>query len=276
MRATVSAARRALSINQATVPRWSALEVLEGCAAAGYRGVGLWRDRVCEEGVVNVAKRAARLGIEVTSLCRGGWFLVPEPTTPSARKLDNRQAVDEAAELGAHTLVIVSGPGPDRDLEGARRAVGEAVQDLARYASVSGVTLAIEPMHPLYCGDRSVVVTLAQALQIARLARPTGVGVVLDSYHIWWDPELEGRISDAAGSIFAVQLADWLAPPPDPLNGRGMLGDGTIDLRRFCQLCRGAGYEGLFEVEIFNPEIWALDPAETLELIAQRYAAHLT
>lgn len=270
-----SSARQALSINQATVPRWSALEVLEGCASAGYQGVGLWRDRVHEDGVINVAKRAARLGIAVTSLCRGGWFLVPEPTVRSPRETDNRQAVDEAAELGAQTLVIVSGPGADRDLEGARRAVSEAIAELASYASLCGVTLAIEPMHPLYCGDRSVVVTLGQALQMARLARPAEVGVVLDSYHIWWDPELERRINDAAGSILAVQLADWLAPPPDPLNGRGMFGDGTIDLRRFCHLSRGAGYEGLFEVEIFNPKIWALDPTETLELIAERYAAQV-
>jgi sugar phosphate isomerase/epimerase len=110
---------------------------------------------------------------------------------------------------------------------------------------------------------------------MAELTRSDGVGVVLDSYHLWWDPDLEQSIANATGSILGVQLADWLAPPPDPLNGRGMLGDGSIDLRRFCELVRAAGYDGPVEVEIFNPEIWALDPAEILELVAERYLANV-
>jgi len=262
-------------MNQATVPRWSAMEVIEGCARAGYLGVGLWRDRIQEDGVVRIAKYAARLEIEITSLCRGGWFLAPDATARRAREEDNRRAVNEAAELGAHMLVLVVGPANDRDLETARRSVGEAICELASYAMTRGVSLAIEPMHPLYCGDRSVVVTLAQALRMAELTRSDGVGVVLDSYHLWWDPDLEQSIANATGSILGVQLADWLAPPPDPLNGRGMLGDGSIDLRRFCELVRAAGYDGPVEVEIFNPEIWALDPAEILELVAERYLANV-
>jgi sugar phosphate isomerase/epimerase len=168
-------------------------------------------------------------------------------------------------------LVLVCGPAVDRDLETARHQVGEAIGELASYATSCGVALAIEPMHPLYCGDRSVVVTLAQALRMAKPTGSTDVGVVLDSYHLWWDPDLEQSIASASGFILGVQLADWLAPPPDPLNGRGMLGDGCIDLRRFCEMAWAADYHGLVEIEIFNPEIWALDPAEALELAATRY-----
>ncbi|MHB1497203.1 MAG: sugar phosphate isomerase/epimerase family protein [Acidimicrobiales bacterium] len=267
-------ARRDLSINQATVPRWSASEVIEGCARAGYAGVGLWRDRVQAEGPGLLAKRARTLGVEVTSLCRGGFFLAPTTEGTKARIEDNLRAVDEAAELGAAVLALVCGPAPGRDLAGARQAVAAAIAELAAYAATAGIALGIEPLHPLYCGDRSVVVTLPQALHMARCAGKGTVGLVLDSYHLWWDPELERNISQAASAVLLVQLADWLAPPPDPLNGRGMLGDGCIDLRAFCRTVRSAGYAGKFEVEIFNPEVWALDPADTLEVVALRYEEH--
>jgi sugar phosphate isomerase/epimerase len=273
-----------LSMNQATVPRWSIPELLDGCARAGYGGVGLWRDRLEDLDLRAVAKKAARLELEVTSLCRAGWFLAAEDSARRARAKDNRRAVDEAALLGARTLVVVCGPAGDRDLTGARRAVTEAVAELARYAAEQGVTLGIEPMHPLYCGDRSVIVTLAQSLGVLSAVAldndgperigPEPLGVVLDSYHLWWDPELAPGVARAAGRILAVQLADWLAPPPHPLNGRGMLGDGTIDLRAFCRLVEAAGFRGLFEVEIFNPDVWAADPAETVGVVSQRYLAH--
>jgi sugar phosphate isomerase/epimerase len=262
-----------LAMNQATVPRWSAAELIEGCARAGYGGVGLWRDRLGEEGGAALARRAERCGLAITSLCRGGWFLAAEEGERRARHEDNRRAVEEAAELGAAMLVLVCGPAPDRDLEAGRQQVVEAIAALAEHARPAGVRLAIEPMHPLYCGDRSVIVTLAQATAIARrLAPDDTVGVVVDSYHLWWDPELPGALAGAGERILGVQLADWLAPPPDPLNGRGMLGDGSIDLARFCALVDGTGYRGPVEVEIFNPEVWAQEPAEVLTLAAARYA----
>jgi len=270
-----SAARRELSMNQATVPRWRASEVIEGCARAGYAGVGLWRDRVQEEGPAKLARLARQAGVQVTSLCRGGFFLAPAPEEAKARMDDNRRAVDEAAMLGAPVLALVCGPAPDRDLAGARKAVAAAIAELASYAAPAGVALGIEPLHPLYCGDRSVVVTLAQALSIARSTGTGRTGVVLDSYHLWWDPDLESDIAAAQDDILLVQLADWLAPPPDPLNGRGMLGDGCIDLRGFCRSVRSAGYAGPLEVEIFNPDVWALEPARALEVVARRYEEHV-
>ena len=263
-----------LSMNQATVPRWSIPELIDGCARAGYGGVGLWRDRLEGLDLSAVAKQATLGGLEITSLCRAGWFLAPNATGQGTRAEDNRRAVDEAAMLGARALVVVCGPACGRDLVAARQAVTESVAELAGYATGQGVAVAIEPMHPLYCGDRSVIVTLAQSLAVLDAVAAEDTGVVLDSYHLWWDPELEQGVKRAGGRILAVQLADWLAPPPHPLNGRGMLGDGTIDLRAFCRLVRSAGFSGLFEVEIFNPDVWGVEPDETTRVVAKRYLAH--
>lgn len=257
-----------LSINQATVPSWSTSALLEGAAEAGFGGVGLWRDRLEEMGTTRIAARAAELGIKISSLCRGGWFDAPDEAGRRARMLDNRHAVEEAAELGAQTLVLVPGPAATRDLEAGRAYIAEAITELKELAAAQSVTLGVEAMHPMYCGDRSAIVTLTQALGL-------GVGVVIDTYHLWWDPQLDQSLAASAGRIVSFQLADWIAPPPDPLNGRGMIGDGCIDLRRFSQLVDSADYKGLIETEIFHPDVWALDPRETLALISSRYKEHV-
>ena len=256
-------------MNQATVPRLSTLELIDAAARAGYGGVALWRERLEECGLDQAARRAATVGLEITSLCRAGFFLASKAEAEHARRCDNHRAIEEAAALGATTLALVCGPAPTRDLEEGRRRVHAAIAELAEAARGFGVSLALEPMHPLYCGDRSVVVTLAQALSIAHSLE--GVGVLLDSYHLWWDPELTTQVHAARGAVLGVQLADWLAPPPHPLEGRGMLGDGTIDFAHFLQLVEEAGYAGRIEIEIFNQAVWDEDPIEILERSAERF-----
>jgi sugar phosphate isomerase/epimerase len=54
-----------------------------------------------------------------------------------------------------------------------------------------------------------------------------------------------------------------------------MLGDGSIDFKNFRFLVVETGYEGLHEIEIFNPAIWERDPAEVLDLAAARYQQHV-
>jgi len=188
---------------------------------------------------------------------------------------DNRRAVDEAAALQARTLVLVCGPAGGHDLEGARAYVTEAIAELSEFAAASGVTLGIEPMHPVYCGDRSVVVTLGQALAMADHSPARSVGVVVDAYHVWWDPELSDQVAAAKGRIFGYHVCDWLVPPPDHLNGRGMMGDGVIELRRMRRMIDAAGYDGPIEAEVFNPAIWALPGEEALEMVCRRYLEHV-
>ncbi len=264
-----------LAMNQATVPRWTAEEAIDGCARAGYAAVGLWRDRVSESGAANLVRRARAAGVGISSLCRGGWFCAADEAGRRARMEDNFRAVEEAATLGAMALVLVCGPAMSKDLPAGRRQVGEAIAELAEFAAQSRVPLAIEPMHPVYCADRSVVVTLDQALRLASSAPAGQVGVMIDSYHVWWDPELDTALSAARDRVLGLQLADWIAPPPDPLNGRGMLGEGSIDLRGFCRAIDTTGYRGPIEVEIFNPEVWAVEPDTTLQVVADRYRKYV-
>lgn len=220
------------------------------------------------------ARRIRSAGLRVSSLCRGGYFPAASAAGRAARIDDNRRAVDEAAELGTSVLVLVSGPAPDRDLGAARAMVLDGVAAIAPYAQARGVRLAIEPLHPMFAGDRSVVVTLGQANEMVRRIGFANVGVAVDVYHVWWDPCVYEEIAAAAGRILGFHVSDWLVPPPDHLAGRGMMGDGVIELRRLRRAVEAAGYTGPIEVEIFNEQIWNTPGDEVLATAKARFLQH--
>ncbi len=263
-------ALRRFSFNQATAQHWPLPEVVAGCVDAGVPGVGLWREPVAAYGLTRAAKLVRDAGLTVTSLCRGGFF-----TTDGWRE-ENLRAIDEAATLGAPVLVLVSGglPAGSRDIDGARRTVADAVAELAPYAAATGVRLAIEPLHPMFCADRCVVATLGQALDIAERFDPGVVGVVVDAYHVWWDDRVHDQIARAGAHIAAFQVCDWITPLPEGvLLGRALPGEGCIELRRLREAVDAAGYAGPVEVEVFNADVWARPGREVLAASIDGYLA---
>ncbi|MEW5539951.1 sugar phosphate isomerase/epimerase family protein [Streptomyces cyaneofuscatus] len=268
-----------LSLNQETIKQWSLPELAEGCVMAGIGKVGLWRAPVQAYGVERTARLLSDAGLTVTSLCRGGFLTALDPADRAAALDDNRRAIDEAAALSTDTLVLVSGglPPGSRDLYGARERVGDALAELAPYAAGCGVRLAIEPLHPMFASDRCVVSTLAQALDLAERFPAEQVGVVVDTYHVWWDDRAPAEIAraGAGGRIHAFQLADWITPlPAGVLLGRGQLGDGSVDFRALRAEVEAAGFDGPIEVEIFNETLWARDGSEVLAEVAERFVQH--
>ena len=264
-----------LSLNQATTQGWSALEAIDGCARHDIGYIGLWRDKVEAAGLERVRRHLDETGVQVSSLCRGGFFTGPTEEVRRSSLEDNRRAIDEAAGLGTDVLVLVCGGVNGRDVDGSRRMVVDALSALAPYAEASGVGLGIEPLHPMFAGDRSVVNTLAQASAMAHEVGSPSVGVVLDAYHVWWDPELYRGIEEVAAHLIGFHVDDWLAPPPDVLHGRGMMGDGIIELRRMADAVQAAGYQGPIEVEIFNRELWRRPGDDVLAEMKDRFRAYV-
>lgn len=267
-----------LSLNQKTTPSWDVPGLVEGAVRAGLGWVGLWREPAQEFGIERTARLVADAGLRVSTLCRGG-FLTASDAEGRRRALDdNRRAIDEAAALGTAYLVMVVGglPPDDRDLGGARERVASAIAELVDHAAGSGVQLSLEPMHPIYCADRGVVSTLGQALDLAERFTPAQVGVTVDTFHVWWDPDVEAQIARAGERISSFQVCDWITPlPADSLLARGMMGDGHIDFPSLLRAVTAAGYTGPVEVEIFNAEVWAADPDDVVATMARRYAEHV-
>jgi sugar phosphate isomerase/epimerase len=260
-----------LSLNQMTIPRWSVAEAVEGCVRHGVGSIALWRHKIEQAGLNACVQQVRDAGLHVSSVCRGGMF--PAPTESERRKNieDNFRAADQAAALQADSLVLVVGGCFGVGIEEARRMVAEGVAALVPYARHRGVRLGLEPLHPLYAGDRSVLNTVGQALELASIYEADEVGVILDTFHIWWDPQVAELIRRAAGRIFGFHVSDWLVPLPDILLGRGLMGDGVIDNRRLCLLVEEAGYDGPIEVEIFHGGLWDSDPDTVLAQVIERF-----
>lgn len=276
-----------LSLNTATTKAWTLAEAVEGAARAGLPAVGLWRDRVAEAGLANAARIVSEAGLRVSSLCRGGFLTAADAAGRRAALEDNRAAIVEAATLGTRELVMVvgglgaaSGPGGpalpdgDRDLVAARQRVADRIEDLVPFAAEHDVRLVLEPLHPMFAADRAVLSTLGQCLDLAAPFPSRSVGVVVDTYHVWWDPALEQQIARAGaeGRIASYQVCDWILPlAADPLLSRGFMGDGYIDFPTITRWMADAGYTADVEVEIFNAEIWNAPGDETVATIADRY-----
>jgi sugar phosphate isomerase/epimerase len=263
-----------LSLNTVTVKeRWGLAECIEGCARHGIPGIAPWRDVLHDMGVGRAARaiRDARLG--VSGLCRGGMFPAADAAGRRAAIEDNRRAIAEAHALGAACLVMVCGglPPGARDLPGAREMVCDGLAAILPEAGAAGVTLALEPLHPMTCADRSVLSTLGQALDLCD-ALGEGLGVAVDVYHVWWDPEVEAQLARARRRIAAFHVCDWLVPTTDLVFDRGMPGEGVIDIPRLRALAGAAGYEGFVECEVLSRRWWAQDPDEVLRIMKERHA----
>src|SRR5690606_12164608 len=198
-----------LSLNTATV-RAGLLETVEACARAGVPWIAPWRQQFADVPVRQAANAIRAAGLRVSSLCRGGFFPAEDERERLRRIDDNLRALDEAAALGAEVLVLVCGGVVGRDLVGSRQMVEDGIAALLEPAEARGVRLGIEPLHPMFAADRSVVVTLGQANDIVERLRSPWVGVVVDVYHVWWDPRVEDEVRRAGDSVLGFHVNDWI------------------------------------------------------------------
>jgi sugar phosphate isomerase/epimerase len=260
-----------------TTKPWSLEQAADGYARAGVRGISVWRDTLQGRDVARAGDLLRSRGLSVVSLCRAGFF--PYADAAGRRKAyeDNREAIDQAAALAAPLVVLVCGALPGQALERSREQIREGIEAVLPHAEQHRVRLAIEPLHPMYADTRSAINTLSQATDLALAIGSDLVGVVVDVYHLWWDPQLESQIRRAgrAGKLFAFHVCDWRSPTLDLLLDRGIPGEGCIDIRRIRAWVEGAGFRGFNEVEIFSKAHWASDQTEFLERIVSAYRSHV-
>src|SRR5215470_12201630 len=250
-----------LSLNLATVRmQWKLPQAVEAAVRHGFAGVAPWREMVQETGIAETARICRDNGLRVTGYCRGGLF--------GAGGRENFKAA-----IDAEAIVIIGGgvPPGSRDVTGARAMFVEGLAAVLPYAQDCGVPLALEPMHPMYAADRGCITTLREMLDIADALGNDGLGIAVDTYHVWWDPELSAQIARAGKRIIAHHICDWLVPTRHMLTDRGMMGDGVIDFRAIRRMIEGAGYRGVQEVEIFSDHWWSRPGDEVLATAVERF-----
>ncbi|MET1156767.1 TIM barrel protein [Arthrobacter sp.] len=266
-----------LSLNTATTKKWTLEQAVAGCVKAGIPALGPWRDRVAEIGTERAAKLISNVGLRVSALCRGGFLTAADPAGREAAMADNRSAVLEAEILGTAELFLVVGglANGEKDVVAARHRIADRLDELVPFAVEHGVRLVLEPLHPMYAADRALISTLGQALDLAAPYPASAVGVAVDTFHVWWDPQLQEQIARAGrdGRIASYQVCDFNLPiASDALLSRGMMGDGFVDFPTITRWVAEAGYTGDIEVEIFNQEIWDSNGNDVLETMKSRYA----
>jgi sugar phosphate isomerase/epimerase len=279
-----SSDHRWLSLNTATVRKQGdLLAIIDACARHGIRAIDPWRDQVAAVGLDRAARAVREAGLDLSGYCRGGMFVADAAHRIEARD-DNRRAVDEAKALGAPCIVLVAGGLPQysrpgstasKDIAAARAQVHDSLAEMLEYAKEASMPLAIEPLHPAYAADRACVNTTRQALDLCDALDPRrsgALGVALDVYHIWWDPEATAQIARAGKDrLLAFHVCDWLVPTKDILNDRGMMGDGVIDIKSMRSAVEAQGFAGYSEIEIFSNDWWSKPIDEVLKTCIARH-----
>lgn len=260
-----------LCIHTMTTKPLDLAQACEQYARIGAGGITVWRQHLEPQGPAESARILRDSGLEVVSLCRGGFFPAADAPGRQAALDDNRRAIDEAHAIGAPLIVMVCGAVPGQPLEESRRQIADGIRAILPDAEQAGVRLAIEPLHPMYADDRSAVNTLAQANNMAEAIASPFLGVTVDVYHLWWDPDLENQIARCAPYLFSYHICDWRTPTRHLLTDRGLMGEGCIDLPRIRGWVEKAGFDGYHEVEIFSEEFWAQDQADYLDRIRSAY-----
>lgn len=262
-----------LCIHTITTKPWSIEEAAQNFSQAGVKGITVWRDALNGRNIKQTGDMLRAHDLSVVSLCRGGFFPSVDASKRQAAIDDNRRAIEEAHELGTDLIVLVCGADPGQPLEVSRQQIQDGILTVLPEAQAAGVRLAIEPLHPMYADTRSAINTLAQANDMSIAIHSPWVGVAVDVYHLWWDPQLEAEIKRCGGhdKLFAFHVCDWKSPTVDMLNDRGLMGEGCIPLQKIRSWVEATGFDGFIEVEIFSNEYWKLDQSVFLNQIINAY-----
>jgi sugar phosphate isomerase/epimerase len=259
------------AVHTITTKPWPIETAIDEYARAGYGGITVWRDALKGRDLAQTARRIEDAGLKTAALVRGGFFCHDDADERQKAFADNRLAIREAETLGAPMVVLVCGAKPHLSLEEARRQIREGIEAVLPHAEGAGVKLAIEPLHPMYADDRSAINTLESANEMAEYFQSDYVGVAVDVYHLWWDPNLEREIGRCGrnGNLLAFHVCDWRTPTEDLLLDRGLMGEGCIDIPGIRDWVEQAGFEGFNEVEIFSKRRWEGDQKAWLEDIGK-------
>ena len=264
-----------LCIHTITTKPWDIHTAIQKYSQAGVGGISVWRDTLEEKNIPSVAQEIKDANLQAVALVRGGFYTSQNKSDRQNAIDENKKIIDECAAIGAPMVVLVCGATPGQSVAEDLKQIEEGISATMDHAKQANVTLAIEPLHPMYADIRSSVSTMKAANDLCEAIGGNNVGVAVDAFHVWWDPEFQSELARCGknGHLSGYHICDWKLNMKDMLNDRGLMGEGVIDLKTMSRQVDEAGFTGFYEVEVFSHHWWAQDQDEYLKQIINAYQA---
>ncbi|MBI1902900.1 MAG: sugar phosphate isomerase/epimerase [Planctomycetia bacterium] len=253
-----------LSINEVTTFRWTFDEDVVRYAQAGVAAIGVWRRKLSDFGDPKGLELLAENNLKVSNLGWIGGFTGNDGRTFRESIDDAAEGIRLGAEMKAGCVVVYSGGRAGHTHNHARRLLRDAMKELCPVAEAEGIDLAIEPMHAGCGADWTFLYNIDDTLAAIDQVGSPRLKMVLDTYHLGFDPGLAARLAGLVPRIAVVHLGDGRAPP-DGDQDRCPLGQGCIPLKEIVSALASAGYDGYYDVELIGQEIEAMDYAKLVE-----------
>ncbi|MCI0334077.1 MAG: sugar phosphate isomerase/epimerase [Planctomycetes bacterium] len=264
-----------LSMNEITTFRWSFEQDVENYQQAGYRAIGVWRQKLTDWDENQAVELLAGSGLAVSNLLWAGGFTGSDGRTPADSIGDAADALRLAAAIGAGCLVVYPGGRNNHTFRHAGRLLRGALDELLPLAEAVEVPLAIEPMHVACAADWTFLTDLDSIVTLLNEYRSPCLKLAYDTYHFPFESRQRPMLAELAQHIGIVHLSDRSAPPTLDQE-RCLLGQGRLPLRETVATLQNAGYTGAFDVKLLGPEVESHDYWTVLEqsqLAFSEYAA---
>ena len=252
-----------LSLSQLTTLRWSLTDEVNHLRLARYDGIGLWRPKVADLGVQQSAKLIRNAGLQVSSLSFAGGFTGMNGFSYADAIADARDAIVDAATLGARNLIVVSGTRNGHTVNHSRRCLRNALAELADFAATNKVRLCLLPMHQYFAKTWTYLNTLEEAVELIGYGGHPALGLAFDTYQLMSEERLIDWIPTVAEMTGIVQIADAKRPPRSRFD-RWMPGEGGISLNEIIRSFHASGFDGYYDIQVCSATGLSDDYSETV------------
>ena len=248
-----------ISVSQITTLRSSFADDLRHYAEAGLDGIGVWELKLPEGEDTELLELFEASGLESAAAVPAIPSILPLPLLGGPENPDERieaycHSIARLAPFHPSGLVLLTGTGSGRDPDDARATVVDGLRTIAAEAERHGVRVGIEPYQRDSGEQWTIAGSIPDAVELIHEAGdPPALGIQFDVWHLWNTPTLFDDIARESGRFTGVHVCDVR----DPTRGwadRALPGDGPADVPAILQALDAAGWEGLYDIEIFSDD----------------------